>query len=91
VWKTESRCSVGGEFDSAVIAAEYAAERRPLRFSEYAGERTVEVVKVDVQAIVELGNQRKFAARANQYLEPQAPGSVQIGRDPVAAGLGNEK
>jgi hypothetical protein len=44
-----------------------------------------------VQAIVELGNQRVFAARGNQYLESHEPGSVQVGRYPVAARLGNEQ
>ena len=91
MWKTELFRSTCSEFDGAVIAAEYAGKRGFSRFPEYVGEGAVEVVKVDVQAIVELGNQRKFAARANQYLEPHAPGSVQIGRDPVAFGLRYEQ
>jgi len=91
MWKAEFFCGACGEFDSAVIAAQYAGKRDFLRFSEYVGEGAVEVVKVDVQAIMEFGNQRVFAARGNQHLEPHASGSVQIGRYPVAAGLGNEQ
>jgi len=91
MWKTESLCSTCGEYDGAVIAAEYAGKRGFPRFIEYVCKGAVEVVKVDVQAIVELGNQRVFAARGNQYLESHEPGSVQVGRYPVAARLGNEQ
>ena len=91
MWKTELFRSTCSEFDGAVIAAEYAGKRGFSRFPEYVGEGAVEVVKVNVQAIVELGNQRIFAVRGNQYLEPHAPGGVQVGGYPVAARLGNEQ
>ena len=83
-----SSCS---QFDSAVVAAEYAGKRQSARLAHYGFKGVVDAGRVYMQTLLDFRDQRMAAPGGDQYLEPHAPRRRKVRCDPVTFRLRDEK